>query len=986
MDTRATLFHPQLSYARGDYSYSFDPHESQSLLKIELPAFLLKSGENRITISCFTDPPTDPSAQRAAISYDALSLDQNATETFDASATSAQVVPTIFYRQGPTGLTEIVDVFLRSNGPHPAGSMQLALGDRKFTQPLPTQQGIGEQRVSFAVPEFDGPVNGDLTISAGSERTLPVRIVPERKWTVYVVPHTHLDLGFTDYQGKVAEIQARILGQAADLIHAHPDFRFSMDGSWNLQQLLETRSKKKQDEVLGLIGAGKMAVPAQYCNLLTGYASLETLYRSLYESRKLSRKYGFPFEYANITDVPTYSGAYPSILASSGIKYWVAGANNDDAPIFYYDHWNEHSPFWWEGPDGQKVLFWYSRHYMQVQVLFGIPPSQIAIRDSLPIYLQAYSKPAYKPDVALIFGTQAENTDLSPQTATFVNAWDKEYAFPKLEYATFSDFFHYVDEHYGKDLATFKGEGSGYWELGVASDAYFTAEDRRNQNRALSAEVLSTVTQSVNPTLHAPAGVMDDIWSNIVLYAEHTWTSYNSVTQPDHQQSVKQLRVKDDRADRANLEIEDVVNRSLSQLADQIHAPSKTLVVFNSLSWRRDAVVETDLNENPKLTDLSTQQDVPLQILSNREGFVHVRFLARDLPAVGYKCFRLSYATSNKVTEQPEFADTIENKFYRIRVDVSTGAIASIYDKQLQREIVDKKDAYKFGEYLYVTGGDGQTSLNNSFPSLPSPQLVVHGSAGGKILSVQHMDWGESIRMLGSAMNTPEIETEVLLLNDQKRIEIRYRVQKDYTNNKEGVYFAFPVAVPTPSFAYANQMGWVDPAHDIMKGGSLEVFSVQRWMAVHDSNLAVGIVPLDSPLATFGDIYRGTWPGEFHPVSGSLFSFAMNNYYYTNYRGGQKGPFEFRFAITSSKNLDGGALSRFGLEEMRAPELDEVTSQDKVINPERPLPGSQAGFLDISNPNVALITWKQAEDGRGMILRLAELAGKAATTTLQFLA
>lgn len=55
-----------------------------------------------------------------------------------------------------------------------------------------------------------------------------------------MVPHTHLDVGYTDYQGKVAETQARVVEQAAELIHEHPDFRFSMDGSWNLEELLDT--------------------------------------------------------------------------------------------------------------------------------------------------------------------------------------------------------------------------------------------------------------------------------------------------------------------------------------------------------------------------------------------------------------------------------------------------------------------------------------------------------------------------------------------------------------------------------------------------------------------------------------------------------------------------------------------------------------------------------------------------------------------------
>ncbi|MDQ2946995.1 MAG: glycosyl hydrolase-related protein, partial [Acidobacteriota bacterium] len=666
------------------------------------------------------------------------------------------------------------------------------------------------------------------------------------------------------------------------------------------------------------------------------------------------------------------------------VKYWVAAANNDRAPIFHAKHWNEESPFWWQGPDGQKILFWYSRHYMQVQTLFGLPPELPAIRESLPIFLQAYSKASYKPDVALIYGTQVENTDLFPSTATFASEWNQSYAYPKLNYATFPDFFHYLEQHYGKDLPIYKGDGGPYWEDGIGSDAYFAAEDRQNQNRALSAEILSTVTHAVDANLNPPAGLLNDIWRNIILFAEHTWLSYNSVVQPDHEESVKQLRVKDDRAERASLEIEDVMNRSLSQLADQIHIPADTLVVFNSLNWRRDALVETDLFENPRLTDLTTQQEVPLQILYEKEKFLHVRFLARDLPSVGYKCFRIEYGKQAPPKPPVSEEQTIENSFYKITVAANSGAIASIYDKQLQRELVDGQSPYKFGQYVYVTGGDGDSGLINPFTSLPPAKLDIQGASNGKLERVDHQPWGSSILLTSSAVNTPIIETEILLFDNQKKIEFHYRLHKNYTTAKEGVYFAFPVALATPAFAYAPQQGWLDPARDLMKGASLEWFSIQHWMAAYDANVAVGIVPLDAPLASFGDINRGNWPETFQPASGTMFSYVMNNYWDTNYRAGQGGDFVFRYAMTSAAKLDGGALTHLGMEEMRPVELDYVVSQDKAVNPARPLPAAGEEFLETEGAGISLITWKAAEDGHGTILRLAETTGKPTDATLRF--
>jgi len=978
---RAGIFflHPKLSYSRSDFSYAFDPHESQSVVDIEVPAAFLKTGENTITITCVDEPATPPAEEEiGGISYDAISLEQDAARSVREREATVRVEPTILYRQTPAGLAEIVDAFVRFPRPWVAGHAVLEVNGQRYAADFPAGE-FGEQRLSFDVREWNGTVQGKVQLSSGSKRAVEVTLIPERKWSLYVVPHTHLDVGYTDYQGKVAETQARVLSQADALINAHPDFRFSMDGSWNLQQLLSTRPKEKQDEIINLIRGGKMAMPVQNCNLLTGYASLETLYRSLYASKALAERYGLPFEYANITDVPTYSGSYPSILASSGVKYWVAASNNDRAPIFSYDHWNEKSPFWWVGPDGKKVLFWYSRHYMQVQTLFGLPPQLNAIRESLPIYLQAYSKPSYKPDVALIYGTQVENTDLFPSTATFADDWNKLYAYPKLVYSTFPDFFHYLERHYGDQLETFKGDGGGYWEDGIGSDAYYAQEDRENQNRALSAEILSTATHTIDPNLNPPKGLFADIWENIILFAEHTWASYNSVSQPDHDETVKQLKVKDDRADRAAFEIHDVINRSMSQLANEIHVPANTLVVFNSLNWKRDLVVETDLLEHPKLMDLTTQQQVPLEVLHSKEKFLHVRFVAKDVPGVGYKCFSIEYAKEGGPSEpQRTHEDTIENNFYRIKVDETTGSVSSIYDKQLQREVVDAKSPYKFGQYLYVTGGDGDTQMINPFPALPPGQLSVHAAGGGKCLGIEKMPWGQSIRLMSSSTNTPQIETEILLFNDEKKIEFRYDVRKNYTTEKEGVYFAFPVSVSQPAFLYATQQQWVDPARDLMKGGSLEWFNIQQWMAVRDASLAVGIVPLDASLASFGDINRGTWPGTFAPKSATIFSYVMNNYWHTNYRAGQGGNFTFRYALTSAPQLDGAALTKLGLEEMRPAELNYVVSQDKPGNPPRPLPAEGANFLNSSGDNVALITWKQAENGDGTILRLQEIAGKPA--------
>ncbi len=188
---------------------------------------------------------------------------------------------------------------------------------------------FGDEKAEFAVREFAPQTEAQLTAEInGRKQHFKQSIDPAKKWTIFLVPHIHVDVGYSDYQAKVAAIQARTIAEAMDMIAKHPEFRFSLDGEWDLEQFLQTRSAAQQQRAIEAVQKKQLFVPAQYANLLTGIPTAETLIRSLYPSANFSRKYGTPFDYANITDVPSYSWSYASILASAGIPYLAAGSDN----------------------------------------------------------------------------------------------------------------------------------------------------------------------------------------------------------------------------------------------------------------------------------------------------------------------------------------------------------------------------------------------------------------------------------------------------------------------------------------------------------------------------------------------------------------------------------------------------------------------------------------------------------------------------------
>jgi alpha-mannosidase len=173
----------------------------------------------------------------------------------------------------------------------------------------------------------------------------------------------------------------------------------------------------------------------------------------------------------------------------------------------------------------------------------------------------------------------------------------------------------------------------------------------------------------------------------------------------------------------------------------------------------------------------------------------------------------------------------------------------------------------------------------------------------------------------------------------------------------------------------------VNPARDELAGGCREWYTTGRWARVSGGGVSAAVIPLDAPLVTFGDINRGLWPEKFEPRSSAIFSYALNNYWHTNFPRVQSGEFLFRYVLTSGSDLNPAALSRLGHEALTPLELGELARNDKV-GMRGSLPDTAASFLGLSGDGVELETLKPAEDGNGYIARLHETGGRAATARL----
>ncbi len=981
-------FHPSLTYDIGDPETAWDVTFSNQRLRIALAAADFHPGENKIVLACEGDLShaivrvADPSTEASGIYYDALQLSNDEAASLPAAPPELSATPTIFYRTHGQSLAEIVVLGVAAPYKFQHGSLSLKVSGGTYACHLPASYDFGENRCAVEIPDLGAPANGSLTARLGAKsHSVEVSLTPAKKWKLFLVPLIHLDMGYTDYRPDAYEVHNRNIDRVIETMETHPDYKFNPDGSFIFQDYWEHRGDAWRERCLKLMREKRLALPAQLFTINTGLASQEELNHFFYFSAAFSKQYGIPLTYANQTDVPAHSWAFPSYLQAIGLKYLVVSSNPWRGPIIPYGRLNEKSPFWWEGPDGAKVLTWYSRQYSQLEDLFTSQMSIAAGVNSLPIFLQSYSTPAYGPDAVMVYGTQSDNRPFLPAEVEFPGRWNKEFAYPQITTAIIPDFFHYVEEHFASSLPTLRGDGGAWWEEMAAADARFAAMARHAKEDVLAAEEAASLAAIVNNDFRFPLDRDRDIWQNLLLYTEHTWGAPRSWIEPESDQARTLLGDKESFSRQAALGVDNLLRRGLSQLDDRIYTQRPTVVVFNPLSWKRQGVVEVDLPRGEGLIDAKTGQAVPLEIVRRDpdEEYDRLRFRVDEVPAAGYRCYTISASGSASPPAELPVADTIENKFYRVKVDPGRGGIASIYDKQLGRELVDGSSPYALDQYVYAGyGHDGaslirqrtefNTSLLQFSLALPHPNLVLSAAAQGKIVSVQKTPWGTLLKMSSSAAHTPAIETEIRLFDDERKVELINTVHKDVVRAPEAVYFAFPFAGQQPAIRYESQNTWIDPMKDQLPGANKEWFVGQHWVSVTSPGASIGLTLNEAPLFTLGDVNRGLWPRTLNLQNGTVYSYLMDNYDGDDERPFQGGSFTFHYAITSAAEFQPGPLARFGKEEDDPIEVSVVTPADKQVWGPEPLDGQEAGFIEIDQKEIILSDWKGAEDGRGQIL------------------
>ena len=950
-------------------------------LVVPIAVSALKAGGNRISIV-----PLGV----GAMAYDALTFRRAANRP----PTAPQLEPTIFFRKRAGQLVEVCDLMVPFAQRFDRATATVKLGRKTFTTTLTNglyDFGVWVEKLELPAGAVTGEANIEVALGGKKNLRNAHEVKPAKQWKVFVCPKVHNDVGYTDLQPHVNELDNRNTDTVLAILGKYPFYKFNFETSWLVENYMDCRTPPWRKEFFDYARHNRIGINVLYLNLMTGICSGEELYRALYLTHKLHLTEGSDFDFACLTDAPSHSWFLPTLFQDVGVKAFSNGSNQSRAPILHYSELNEDSPYYWEGMNGERIFMWYARSYVQLKRLTGPGwgggiSSVEYLKRSVPQFLVRYLRDAYVPDAVMIYGAYVDNAAIPAHgEAPAIEAWNQEFEFPKLIVGTDADYFGYVEKHFANRLPVHRGDCGAYWEDGVGSTMHATMLNRQTQQTLPVGETAASLASIFEPRNRYPAEDFRGAWRNVMFYDEHTWGAHNSIAQPGRQFVERQWEIKESYATRANLDARNLLARGCNRLAQQIAVDGSSILAFNWQNRPRTAPLEVELNRGDQLVDLADNQVVPMDIYFEQDGWRKVRFLARDVPAMGYKAYAIRGldAAAHKANEQLE-GDTIENQFYRLTVDSQTGGLKSLFDKTENRELLDASAPYKLNEYLYVSGGEGSLILNFTFGTPPA-NLTIHEPEKVTMTKITQTPLGRRLIVETKSKNTPKIVSEYLLYDAIKRVDIVNTFEKDEVRAKEAVYFAFPFAAQTPALEYQIQNGWCRPNDDQLPGACREWFTPQNVVHVRDGDFSVAWATPDAPLVTLTDINRGKWPAHLPIKNGHVYSYAMNNYWFTNYRAQQGGRFVYRYAITSGRDLDREALARFD-EDTRTPVVAYpflASFSAAISQAGRPMPAGGGSFLTCDAPNLEMVTLKEAEDGEGFILRFREIAGRSGDAELK---
>lgn len=765
--------------------------------------------------------------------------------------------------------------------------------------------------------------------------------------TVYVIHHSHTDIGYTDLQERIIDTQVNYIGTVLDIMSKpeNADFRWNCETLFCVEEFFKSSTREQQDAFFRLASEGKIGLSANYLNF-TDLLDCRVYSERLAQWQERFASHGAAMRTAMIADINGISMGCRDAMLDNEIEFLFANVNSHRG---MYPLYQNQTAFFWENADGKRLLVWNGEHYNLGNGL-GIKPNRSpdfmigdrsglkkaapdpieVLHKSLTDYLDSCESQDYPYDfiITAVSGVFSDNAPPEAEILRTIQAYNAEYGKDvRLQMVSLPELYAAIGPKLS-DAPIYKGDWTDWWANGVGSTPYALKHYLDARRRYQLCRRLDKDAAEKYPALYACAQ------DNLMLYAEHTWGHSATITNPYDTMVLNLDMRKNSYASKAHEAASRMLNHIAAESGDVLRyysadgtvracgvnsRPGRRLVEFfienravNAIEIRNDAgqLLSCQVSPHPRGRSICFADDfrpyeektytyravqLPKETNNIRRcymGSEGVRDIVNDYDPVTY---RLPYET--------------ENRWFYLSYRPHEG-VTSLTDKRTGRELLSKGVSPFFTPLYAVTP---ITDENPNYSSRDEGERLVLGRNvmgkhakvyAGELEKISCVERGPVftlLRLRYSLPGTVRADVYVKLYEDMPRIDFRLELGKTISSDIESVFLPLSLNL-TESELYLRKGGKeaFRPGTDQLPGTCMEFYMSDEGLAYVSPNGSALVAARDTSLLYMGEMRHhpirlcdGKTENNRRPV----YSWIMNNNWETNFKMDLSGFCEYRYSL-----------------------------------------------------------------------------------------
>ncbi|MBS1705749.1 MAG: hypothetical protein JST40_07740 [Armatimonadetes bacterium] len=739
---------------------------------------------------------------------------------------------------------------------------------------------------------------------------------------IFVVQHSHTDIGYTHGQGRILAWHVDYIRQALDLCEKHQDFRWQCETTYPVEHFLKTASGADIARLKAAIAGGQIAVSAnflQFTELLDG----EMLQTIAQRSADVIRSLGTEPKAAMTADINGVPLAYGRGLADAGVQVIVTQIHPHHGDSILGKRM---AAFKWDLGNGQSIKVFNNDHYHTGNEL-GLSPGGSTnyvnfSQGPLPITdagfverVEAYiSKidPEWPLDF-LVFTCSGLITDNSCPSASVlhrIQVWNAAHPEMPMVMATLDAVADALD---GVELPTLAGDWLDWWNDGTAGDPEGTMMFRHAQRER---HAIAKLDPNVD---------LAELDLNLALYAEHTFGHSASVHRPwnrlAQQLHTRKVGFAAQAADLAEVLADEAVR---NQGGAPVQADDRPLVFevrnlgdepFQGLvefEWDGCESVRWGLGSNLEVVNEATGSAEVSQRCASLRGpslAVYAEMTPGESRRYSIRNAPLSAGVHPHITRFPDTGtDLGQPRAASLGETFKAGQLALVWQDGALGWFLDGKSLESPFE-LVRTVEPGPISANPACEirqklgrNRVSASVEISRSSAGPVEVVEQGPLFTILRQRLSCPGFEFIEQEYKVIPECGTVDVATRMHKIGTWMPENVYQTLPVVEGAELFV---DRGWkMRPWKDLLPGTLTDYMGVQQGISWEGLGSPLTVELRDAHLVQFGPIAFGERLRMGDPrlpaVPDQVSAWLMCSTWETNFSPELGGFYEFRASLRAA--------------------------------------------------------------------------------------